>query len=179
MGLEGMATREYFRAFSMLVKPELDFHFSHRNRRPPQDPVNALLSYAYTLLAKDMMSAIQVVGFDPYVGFLHHPVYGRPALALDLMEEFRPVIADSAVLLAINRRVVGISDFEFNLGGCFLNNHGRKKFYKCYEERRRQEITHPVFDYHLSYLRVFELQARFLGKVLQGELDQYIPFMVR
>ncbi len=179
LGVEGMAAREYFRAFSMLLKTECNFQFNHRNRRPPRDPVNALLSFAYTLLAKDMHSAIQVTGLDPYIGFLHQPVYGRPALALDLMEEFRPVVADSAVLSAINRGSIGKEDFSYGLGGCFLKDQGRKKFYKCYEERRRQEITHPVFDYRLSYLRIFELQARFWGKVLQGELDKYISVMVR
>ena len=178
-GIEGMASRVYFSAMSRLIKPELLFEFDGRNRRPPRDPVNALLSYAYTLLAKDLQSAIQLVGLDPYVGYLHQPVYGRPALALDLMEEFRAVIADSVVLSAINRGVVGPDDFEYTLGGCLLNAPGRKKFYRAYEERRHCEIKHPVFKYRLSYLRIFELQARILGKFLQGELEKYIPFVVR
>lgn len=179
LGVEGMASRQYFSVFSLLIKPGMYFEFSGRNRRPPRDPVNALLSYAYTLLLKDIQSAVQVAGFDPYVGYLHHPVYGRPALALDLMEEFRPIVADSSVLSAINRGVVGEEDFAYQLGGCFLNAAGRKKFYKCYQERLRSEISHPVFNYKLPYLRVFELQARFLGKVLQKELKEYIPFVVR
>ncbi len=179
LGVEGMASRQYFSVFSLLIKPGMYFEFSGRNRRPPRDPVNALLSYAYTLLLKDIQSAVQVAGFDPYVGYLHHPVYGRPALALDLMEEFRPIVADSSVLSAINRGVVGEEDFAYQLGGCFLNPAGRKKFYKCYQERLRSEISHPVFNYKLPYLRVFELQARFLGKVLQKELKEYIPFVVR
>lgn len=106
-------------------------------------------------------------------------MYGRPALALDIMEEFRPVVADSVVLSLLNRGTMGEKDFEYNLGGCFLNQNGRKKFYRAYEERRRQKITHPVFKYQLPYLRIFEMQARFLGKVIMGELDAYTPFTIK
>lgn len=178
-GIEGMGTKEYFRVFGRLIKSELSYDFTCRNRRPPRDPVNALLSLAYTMLTKDIQSALQVAGFDPYIGYLHQSVYGRPALALDLMEEFRPVVADSVVLSVINRGTIEPGDFEYRLNACFLKGKARDKFYKAYEERRRREVIHPVFDYNLSYLRVFELQARFLGKVLQGELEKYEPFVVR
>lgn len=179
LGLEGMASREYFRVLGILIRPDIPFDFSRRNRRPPEDPVNAMLSFGYTLLVKDCLAAAYKAGFDPYVGFYHQPVYGRPALALDIMEEFRPVVADSVVLSLLNRGTMGEKDFEYNLGGCFLNQNGRKKFYRAYEERRRQKITHPVFKYQLPYLRIFEMQARFLGKVIMGELDAYTPFTIK
>ncbi len=179
LGLEGMGSREYFKVFGSLIKHDIPFYFDRRNRRPPEDPVNAMLSFAYTLLLKDCLAATYMAGFDPYIGFYHHPVYGRPALALDIMEEFRPVVADSVVLGLLNRGIMNENDFEYNMGGCFLNQTGRRKFYRAYEERRRQEVIHPVFKYRLSYLRVFEMQARFLGKVLTGELDEYKPFIIR
>ena len=179
LGLEGAGSREYFQVLGRIIRPDIPFDFSRRNRRPPEDPVNAMLSFGYTLLAKDCLGAAYKAGFDPYVGFYHQPVYGRPALALDIMEEFRPVVADSVVLGLLNRGTMSESDFIYNMGGCFLNQAGRKKFYRAYEERRRQIITHPVFKYRLSYLRVFEMQARFLGKVIMGELDTYTPFTIR
>lgn len=179
LGLEGTGSREYFRVFGRLIRRELPFAFAGRNRRPPRDPVNAMLGYCYSLLTKDMRSATALVGFDPYLGFFYEAKYGRPALALDLMEEFRPIVADSVVLAAINRGTVTESDFEQRLGGCYLNETGRAKLYRAYEERRQQQITHPVFGYRLPYRRVFESQARFLAKVLQKELDLYIPFVVK
>ncbi|WP_341473839.1 CRISPR-associated endonuclease Cas4g/Cas1g [Desulfofundulus thermobenzoicus] len=179
LGLEGMGSREYFRVFGRLIRREMPFMFEGRNRRPPRDPVNAMLGYCYSMLMKDLRSAVALVGFDPYLGFFHEAKYGRPALALDLMEEFRPIVADSVVLTAINKGMISETDFEYRLGGCFLNDTGRKKIYRAYEERRQQQITHPLFGYRLPYRRVFELQARFLGKVLQKELDRYIPFTVR
>ncbi|OAT80403.1 CRISPR-associated endonuclease Cas4/Cas1 [Desulfotomaculum copahuensis] len=179
LGLEGIGSREYFRVFGRLIRRELPFVFEGRNRRPPRDPVNAMLGYCYSLLTRDMRSAAALVGFDPYLGFFHEAKYGRPALALDLMEEFRPIVADSVVLAAINRGTVTESDFEQRLGGCYLNDAGRAKIYRAYEEKRQQQITHPVFGYRLPYRRVFELQARFLAKVLQKELDGYIPFVVK
>ena len=179
LGLEGMASREYFRVLGKLIRADIPFDFNTRNRRPPKDPINAMLSFGYTMLVKDCLAAAYKAGFDPYVGFYHQPVYGRPALALDIMEEFRPVVADSVVLGLLNRGTMGEKDFEYNLGGCFLNQAGRKKFYRAYEDRRRQIITHPVFKYQLPYLRLFEMQARFLGKVIMGELDTYTPFTTR
>lgn len=179
LGLEGAGSREYFRLFGRLIRREVNFSFDGRNRRPPRDPVNAMLGFCYALLARDLRSATALVGFDPYLGFFHEAKYGRPALALDLMEEFRPIVADAVVLAAINRGVVTEKDFEQRLGGCFLNDTGRAKIYRAYEEKIQQQITHPVFRYRLPYRRVFELQARFLAKVLQKELDAYISFIVR
>ena len=179
MGIEGAASREYFRVFNYLLKEHIPFDFQHRSRRPPGDPVNALLSFAYTLLTKDMVAAVSIVGYDPYIGFLHRSDYGRPALALDLIEEFRAIIADSVVLTVLNKGIISVDDFEDRMGGYFLNERGRKKFYRAYEERRHEMITHPLFGYRVPYLRIYELQARFLAKVLQGELAEYKPFMVR
>lgn len=179
IGLEGAASREYFSVFGKLIGNNLSYSFHGRNRRPPTDEVNALLSFAYTLLTKDIMTALCIVGLDPYAGFLHESKYGRPALALDLMEEFRTIIGDSVTLTAINRGMIKKEDFYFEADGCYLTAAGRKKFYQAYEQRRKEMVIHPVFKYKLSYLRVFEVQARFLSKVIQNELDEYIPFMVR
>jgi len=179
LGLEGSATREYFQVFNELLKSPLQFNFSNRNRRPPRDPVNALLSFGYALLTKDMLSTVEMVGFDPYLGFYHEAKYGRPALALDLMEEFRPLIVDSMVISALNKNVFSLDDFEQRLGACSLTDSARRRFYDLYEARRKEMVTHPVFGYRLPYIRVFELQARFLAKVVQGELTEYKPFLTR
>lgn len=179
LGLEGVSSREYFNVFNNLIKEKVPFDFNKRNRRPPEDPVNALLGYGYSLLTKDLCSVVQVVGFDPYIGFLHRSDYGRPALALDLMEEFRPIIVDSVVLTVLNKGIICEDDFEYRMGGCFLNDGGRKKLYRVYEERRHELVTHPIFGYRIAYLRIFELQARFLAKVLQQDLEEYKPFLVR
>ncbi|MCX7719590.1 MAG: CRISPR-associated endonuclease Cas1 [Candidatus Sumerlaeaceae bacterium] len=157
----------------------MGFVFEHRNRRPPQDPVNALLSYAYGLLAKDMTVAVRAVGFDPMVGFLHEIRAGRPALALDLMEAFRPLVADGAVLEAVNTRAVGPEDFVTGTTGCALTPDGRRRFIEVYERRLDRLVTHPVFGYRLSYRRVFEVQARLLARAVTGELDDYAEFEVR
>ena len=155
------------------------FDFTTRNRRPPTDPVNAMLSLAYSLLTKECTLAACAVGLDPYVGFYHQPRHGRPALALDLMEEFRPLIAESAVLTAINSRYVSTSDFVTAGQAVNLNATGRKQFFQCFEQRMNSLITHPVFDYKVSYRRAIELQFRILARVLTGEIPEYIPFMTR
>ncbi|EIP96641.1 CRISPR-associated endonuclease Cas1 [Opitutaceae bacterium TAV1] len=155
------------------------FDFTRRNRRPPRDAVNALLSLAYSILAKDCTSAAHAVGFDPYVGFYHQPRFGRPALALDLMEEFRPIVADSVVLTLINTRMIGPSDFVRAGDAVNLSPAGRKQFFNAYEQRMRSMITHPVFDYKVSYRRALELQARLLAKALTGEIAAYVPFTTR
>jgi CRISPR-associated protein Cas1 len=141
--------------------------------------VNAMLSLAYSLLAKECTLAACAVGLDPYVGFYHQPRHGRPALALDLMEEFRPLIAESAVLTAINSRYVSTSDFVTAGQAVNLNATGRKQFFQCFEQRMNSLITHPVFDYKVSYRRAIELQFRILARVLTGEIPEYIPFMTR
>lgn len=155
------------------------FDFARRNRRPPRDAVNALLSLGYSLLARDCTVAAHAVGFDPYVGFYHQPRFGRPALALDLMEEFRPLIADSVALTLINTRVISPGDFVRAGDAVNLSQEGRKRFFTAYEQRLSTTIVHPVFDYQVSYRRAIELQARLLAKALTGDTEQYVPFMTR
>lgn len=155
------------------------FDFKQRRRRPPTDPVNALLSLAYSLLAKDCTIAALAVGFDPYIGFYHQPRHGRPALALDLMEEFRPLIAESAVLTAINNRMVTPGHFVRAGEAVNLTPQGRRAFFHAYEQRMNALITHPVFDYKVSYRRVIELQARLLARWLTGEIPDYVPMITR
>jgi len=199
LGIEGAAASMYFQNFSGMIKvsaddddlpglespaqpatqPNFTFDFTKRSRRPPTDPVNALLSLAYSLLAKDCTLAALAVGFDPYVGFYHQPRHGRPALALDLMEEFRPLIAESAVLTALNNRMLNASHFVKAGEAVNLTQHGRRVFFQVYEQRMKSLITHPVFDYKASYRRIIELQARMLARYLTGEIAEYVPMMTR
>jgi CRISPR-associated protein Cas1 len=178
-GHEGEGSAAYFGVFDRLIKAG-GFSFTKRVRRPPTDPVNALLSFGYALLANDIHAAVNALGFDPYCGYLHADRYGRPSLALDVMEEFRPVIVDATVLSCLNKRVIQPGDFTVALGNVHsLTADARKKFLLQYEERKQTEIQHPVFDYKATYQRCFELQARILAKCLQGELERYEPFVVR
>ncbi len=178
-GHEGEGSAAYFGAFGKLIKVP-DFSFTKRVRRPPTDPVNALLSFGYALLASDIQAAVNVLGFDPYCGYLHSDRYGRPSLALDLMEEFRPLVVDSVVLTCLNKRIVQADDFAVGLGEVHsLTPEGRKKFLVQYEERKGTEIQHPLFEYRATYQRCFELQARILAKYLQKEVQAYKPFVVR
>jgi CRISPR-associated protein Cas1 len=186
LGIEGNAARLYFGDFAGMIKRddgedagELRFDFDGRNRRPPRDPVNAMLSLAYSLLAKDLTVAAYAVGFDPYIGFYHQPRYGRPALALDLMEPFRPLIADSAVLTAVNTGMVTERDFVRVGGSVALSVAGRKGFFRAYELRMDTLVTHPLFDYRVSYRRMLEIQARMLARVLDGEIGKYPVFTTR
>ncbi len=179
LGFEGNASAAYFRSFSSMLNAEMGFGFEHRTRRPPKDPTNALLSFAYSLLTADVISAIQIVGLDPYVGFFHQQTYGRPCLALDLMEEFRPIIADSVVITLINNRQITPDDFTQSHGGWFLKDPARKKFYAAYEKRKNETITHPVFKYKIIFRRALELQVRLLAKCLIGEIETYTPLTVR
>jgi CRISPR-associated protein Cas1 len=166
--------------FGRLIKSKtFGFDFEKRTKRPPRDPVNALLSLGYSILVGDMVSAASTVGLDPHIGFFHSTKYGRPALALDLMEEFRPVIVDSLVLSMLNKGMVGDNNFKEKFGGVYLEEDGRETFFKAYAGRIQTEIIHPVFDYRVTYRRIFEIQARFLAKVLTGEIEEYVPFMVR
>lgn len=178
-GYEGNASRSYFRAFGQLFKEKAEFDFQNRNRRPPKDPVNALLSFGYAMLTKDVASALMLAGLDPYLGIYHVAHYGRPALALDLMEEFRCIIVDSVVLRVINGGIIGSKEFEDYFNGVQLTESGRKKFFSAYQQRMSQEITHPIFGYNLPYRRIIELQARFLAKVIRGEMKEYTAFVVR
>lgn len=179
LGLEGAAAREYFAAFDRCITDELPFDFEKRTRRPPTDPVNSLLSFTYTLLTTELIAACHRVGLDPHIGVYHTPLYGRPGLALDLLEELRPIFADALVLALINRREFDPDDFETRFGGVFLKKNARLRFYDRYEDRKHDEITHPVFEYKVSYRRLFELQARILAKTFVGELPDYLPYKAR
>jgi CRISP-associated protein Cas1 len=191
LGIEGCAARVYFENFSGMIKtddadgtsknggPEFTFDFLRRNRRPPRDAVNALLSLAYSVLAKDLTIVSHAVGFDPYLGFYHQPRFGRAALALDLMEPFRPLIADSAVLSAINTRMVTQSDFIRTGDAVALKPNGRKAFFRAYEQRMDTLVTHPLFGYRVNYRRLLEIQARLLARLLTGEITTYPVFVTR
>ena len=191
MGLEGDAAAAYFRAFAGLLAPPggngesadsagmTPFRFETRNRRPPKDPVNAMLSLAYAMLTRHLTVALAAVGLDPYRGLFHAPRYGRPALALDLMEPFRPIVADSVVLSAVNTGEVSAGDFVSGATGCALTGAGRKRFIGAFERRLLQETTHPLFGYRLSMRRLLLLQARLLGRYFMGELDSYPHYLPR
>lgn len=184
LGLEGTAARLYFGGFPSMVGAgcRVDvsgFSESGRKRRPPPDPVNTLLSFCYSLLTKDLTTVLLGIGFDPYYGVFHRPRFGRPALALDLAEEFRSLISESVVIQVLNNGEVGPHDFRSRAGGCMLEASGRKAVLRAYERRLDQEITHPQFGYKASYRRVMDIQARILGAVMLGELDHYTAMVTR
>jgi CRISPR-associated protein Cas1 len=159
--------------------PRWSFDFQGRNRRPPRDPVNALLSLAYSLLAKDFTVTCAAVGFDPYLGFYHLPRPGRPALALDLMEPFRSLVADSVVITAINNRMIYPEHCIAAGRAVTLTESGRKALFRAYEQRMDQLVTHPLFDYRVSYRRLLEIQTRLMARVITGELSEYPVFVTR
>ncbi len=183
LGIEGAAAARYFKHFSYMIKQDntknIPFNFKGRNRRPPTDPVNALLSFGYAMLVRSWTVTLNQTGFDPYRGFYHQPRYGRPALALDLMEAFRPVIVDSCVIRAINNGEIKTDNFICSGGATSLKEPARKKFIKAFERRMSEEIIHPVFGYKTSYRRILELQARLLGRFLLGEIDLYPDMTTR
>ena len=180
LGIEGAAARTYFSEFNGMIKTDsLDFDFRGRNRRPPRDPVNAVLSFLYAMLIKQAMITAFTVGFDPYLGFYHQPKYGKPALALDLVEEFRPLIADSVCLTLINNGELGPEDFIKRGDASALTQTGRRRVIEAYERRMNTLITHPLFGYAVSYRRILEVQARLLSRNLQGELPAYPVFRTR
>ncbi len=184
LGIEGTAARMYFGALpSMLAEVAEPFgaEFSQlgRNRRPPLDPLNALLSFCYSMLVKDLVAVTLGVGFDPYLGVYHRSRYGRPSLALDLAEEFRPLIADSVVIGLLNNGEITASDFIRRAGAVSLTADGRRTVLKAYERRLDTEVRHPVFGYRISYRRVLDVQARLLAGVLVGELPEYLPMVTR
>ncbi|MBF0561782.1 MAG: CRISPR-associated endonuclease Cas1 [Alphaproteobacteria bacterium] len=174
LGVEGMAARRYFASYALCLAENAGgarrFDWQGRNRRPPTAPVNALLSFTYAMLVRAWTVQLSAVGLDVYRGFYHQPRYGRPALALDMMEPFRPLIADSTVLRAINNAEVGPADFLERAGAVALTPGGRKAIIAAFERRLDQEITHPVFGYRIAYRRLFEVQARLLGRFLAGEI---------
>lgn len=183
LGIEGTAARRYFQHFTHMLKhdddPTLSFDFMGRNRRPPKDPVNAMLSFAYAMLTREWHVALTATGLDPYRGYYHQPRFGRASLALDMMEPFRPLIADSAVITAINNGEVRGSDFIRAAGSCNLSESGRKRFIAAFERRINHEITHPLFGYQLSYRRLLEIQARLLIRYLSGEIEANPNFITR
>ncbi len=177
LGLEGAGSAVYFRVFGRLLKQEMGF--GGRTKRPPKDPINALLSYGYVLLMHKVMSAINIVGLDPYAGYLHSSQYGKPALALDVMEEMRTPVVESVVLTLINNRIIQREHFGEELGAYRLTEAGRRRFLEKFEERLNTTIQHPVFDYQATYRKCLELQVRLLAKTLTGEIGAYVPFVVR
>jgi CRISPR-associated protein Cas1 len=182
LGIEGAAARVYFLHFKDMLKTDMfkgTFDFQSRNRRPPKDPINSLLSYVYAILTKDFTVTLLSVGLDPYLGFFHRPRYGRPALALDMMEEFRPVIGDSVVISVLNNGEISEKDFLQRGDAVSLTSNGKKTVINAYESRMDTLITHPVFGYKVSYRRVIEVQSRLLGRLLTGEIREYPVFYVR
>ncbi len=178
-GIEGVAASAYFDAFDeMILHGKETFTFQNRNRRPPTDPVNAMLSFAYTLLTSDCAAALEGVGLDPYVGFLHTDRPGRKSLALDLMEELRPSVADRFVLTQINNRKVSAKDFVTRENGAVrMTDEARKGFLKAWQERKKEEITHPFLKEKLPWGLVPHVQSLLLARYIRGDLDGYPPFL--
>lgn len=178
-GLEGAAANAYFAVLDdMILRQKEDFYFHGRSRRPPMDNVNAMLSFAYSLLANDCASALESVGLDAYVGFLHRDRPGRTSLALDLMEELRPCMADRFVLTMINNRVITAGDFSPSESGAVrMTDDGRRKFLKHWQERKQETITHPYLEEKLPWGLVPYVQALLLARYLRGDLDDYPPFL--
>lgn len=182
LGLEGAIAAKYFSRFGSMLRPrdfDAEWNFQARNRRPPRDPVNALLSFGYAMLSKECTVALLSEGLDPWWGLFHQPRHGRPALALDLMEEFRPLVVDSAVLTAVNTGMVGAGDFLRSQAACVLNDRGRKAFIRAYEARLDQLVTHPLFDYRCSWRSVIRLQARLFARWLRGDVPAYVGMTTR
>lgn len=184
LGIEGTAARIYFQEYGELLKPQKGlalgaFDFTARTRRPPKDRVNALLSFLYSMLTKDAVIAVLASGMDPYVGLYHRPRFGRPALALDLAEEFRSLVCDSTALMVVNNGEVTTNDFIARAGAVSLTKNGRKQVIRAYERRMSSELTHPVFGYRASYRRSLEIQARLLAATLVGDLPAYRPLTTR
>jgi len=180
LGIEGAAAQAYFSRFDGLLKSQAGvFSFENRNKRPPKDPANAVLSYLYGILVKDVFVTLLAVGFDPYLGFYHRPRYGKPALALDMMEEFRPLVADSTAITLFNNGELSEKDFVRRGVGVSMTPKGKRTVVSGYERRMSSEITHPIFGYKVSYRRVLEVQTRLLARVISGEIEEYPPFCTR
>ena len=180
-GLEGMAGRAYFEAFDALIThDDPAFRFTVRNRRPPTDPVNSLLSFLYAIIRHDVTSALEATGLDPQVGFLHRDRPGRPGLALDLMEELRVPLADRLALTLINRRQVAPNGFTRDEGGgVTMSDDTRKTVLVAYQKRKQDELTHPFLDEKISFGLLFQIQARLFARFLRGDLDAYPPYVVQ
>lgn len=181
-GVEGEAARTYFGVFSYLLRADLreDFALQQRSRRPPRDRINALLSYAYTLLTFECRSAAEAAGLDPQIGFLHAVRPGRPALALDLVEEFRAIFADRLVLTLLNRTQIRKDDFRTTEGGAvLLSDEGRKTLSVAWQERKKEEIPYPALNTAVPVGLLPALQARVLARVLRGDAEAYLPYLAR
>lgn len=184
LGLEGMAARIYFQSFPLMIKntqflKDGGFDSSTRNRRPPKDPLNALFSFVYSLLVKELTVIAGSIGFDPFQGFYHQSRYGKPALALDLMEDFRVLVADSTVLSLVNNQVVEVRDFQRVGGGVALTTAARRRVTEAFERRMQEQARHPWFDYRLSYRRILYVQTRLLARHLCGEISEFPAFLTR
>ena len=180
LGIEGIAARMYFSKFSGMIKSKsIDFDFNGRNRRPPRDPVNAILSFLYSMLVRHAMTTVSRVGLDPYLGFLHMPKYGKPALALDIIEEFRSIVADSACITLINNGEITESNMIKTGFGVNLTDTGRRAVITAYERRMDSTIMHPLLGYSVSYRRIMETQARLLSRHILGEIPSYPTFRTR
>ena len=178
-GAEGMAAASYFSVFSLALKQQRrDFEFVSRSRRPPRDRINCLLSFLYALVRHDCVAALTAAGLDPFVGYLHAERPNRPALALDLMEEFRPWLADRLALTLINRQQLGVADFKEREGGSVeFTETGRKRVIKAYQERKMETLSHPLLDQNYRVAQIPFLQARILARHLRGDLADYLPFV--
>ncbi len=179
LGIEGMAAKYYFEAYGEMIGFATGFEVVGRNRRPPTDPTNAMLSFGYSMLAKEAVSAAIAVGFEPGLGLYHRLRPGRPSLALDLMEEFRPLVVDSTVLTLINTREIRASHFDRRGRAVALTSEGRRTFIGAIERRLRSSIVHPTFGYHVTYRRALNVQARLLARTIQGDIPKYPPFITR
>lgn len=180
-GIEGESAKVYFDALDRMITENREtFRMTGRNRRPPRDPMNALLSFLYVMLLNDCISAIEGVGLDPQMGFFHVMRPGRPSLGLDMMEELRPVLADRLALTLINRRQIGEKHFEPRPGGAvYLNEDGRKAVVAAYQKRKQDEVNHPVVDQKMPFGLVPHVQARLLARHIRGELEGYPAFIYR
>lgn len=180
-GIEGECAAGYFRVFDhLIVNQKCDFCFNGRNRRPPKDEINCLLSFLYTLIMHDVRSGLESVGLDPAVGFLHRDRPGRPGLALDMMEEFRPFIADRLVLSLINLNQVSKSDFAVKSSGAVhMGDEARKKLLVAYQKRKQDEIFHPFIEEKVSIGQLFYIQALLMNRYIRNDLDGYPPFFWR
>jgi CRISPR-associated protein Cas1 len=180
-GFEGQAANIYFGAFNLhLRKQREDFNFPKRSRRPPLDFVNCLLSYLYALVRHDCIAALTATGLDPFVGYLHTERPNRPSLALDLMEEFRPVLADRLAITLINRRQIDAKDFKIREGGAVeFTDAGRKKVITAYQTRKQDTLTHPLLEQEFRYGQLYLVQSRILARYLRGDIPQYYPFLFK
>jgi CRISPR-associated protein Cas1 len=182
LGIEGSGAAAYFSQFSHMLgnmRRGIRVSMAGRSRRPPRDPVNSVLSYVYSLIIKDCIIALWQSGLDPFYGVFHRPKYGRPALALDMAEEFRPLVGDSVALWVFNNHILQENDFEMSDKGVFISQEGRRNLIKAYEGRLEVEFQHAVFGYKINYRQAFYIQARILAGVMLGEYDRYTPLTTR